>query len=767
LSALLQLFDTVGEFNRAELLFLSHWSPFTLFTLVLLLLLIFGLSLYNLRGRPWWQRRWLLLLRLLTLLLLTLLSLQPGLRLENVSRVRNHVAFLLDDSRSMSLPGEGGESRLEGLRVLLKVEAERLEAWRQIHQLDFYALSDHARPLSGPEALRGRGEASHLLSGLDDLAARFQPEELAAVILISDGAANGILGGVEELPAAAQQSLKRLGAPTHTLFSGPQDAPKDVAIAQVLHDDFAFVRNTVSVEVELKLSGYEGLRLPLTLREGERVLGTRMLRSQGGEEHYRLEFEFVPEETGKHIYSLELGQAPEEEILANNRAQFVIRIIRDKIRVLQVVGRPSWDQRFLRKLLKKNPNVDLISFFILRTSASINVAGRDELSLIPFPTQELFERQLGSFDLIIFQNFTHLGYHMRHYLPLIRDYVRDGGGFVMLGGDQSFSAGGYAGTAVEELLPVQLPVGREELLDHERFRPMLTSAGQRHPITALSLLPEENKSIWAKLPELSGLNRVSALKPRATALLRHPKLQVDGEGAPVVAVMPYGEGRVLSVATDSSWRWDFLAAGAGGDNRHYYSFWGNAIRWLIRDPDLQPIRLEADRDHYPLDAEVSLMARVLGRDYQPAAQVPLTLTIERAGSDALREELQRQEGHSDEHGEWGLSLKPKEGAYFLRLEAELEGGSLAAQEVFVVAPDPLEMRETAPRPKLLERIAKAGGGEARLLSQGLKDLERTEPKVIKVNRRRDVALWSTPWLLLLGILFPSLEWYLRRRWGLL
>ena len=134
----------------------------------------------------------------------------------------------------------------------------------------------------------------------------------------------------------------------------------------------------------------------------------------------------------------------------NNTRSFVVRVIRDKIRVLQVSGAPSWDVRALRQMLKSNPNVDLISFFILRTQDSISLVPNDEMSLIPFPTRELFEQQLPSFDLIILQNFEFRPYGIGDYLENIRSYVEGGGGLAMLGGAVSFSAGGYFGTRTFE-----------------------------------------------------------------------------------------------------------------------------------------------------------------------------------------------------------------------------------------------------------------------------------------------------------------------------
>lgn len=769
-------FDAAGEFNAARWVLLSSWSIWLVLLVLLVAAAVVGLAWHNTRPLTPARRRLLVGLRVATVLVLGVLFLQPGVRLENVTRVRNHVALLIDDSRSMGLPGADRDTRLADVQAMLADQAPVLDRWRQDHQVDLYRFSDHARPLSDPAELRAAGDQSRILTALDDVAARFRPGDLAAVVVVSDGADTGALGLASAetgaVPPTAQAAADRLAVPIHGLFTGPDAPPKDIAVADVAYDDFAFVRNAVSIEAELSVSGYEDLILPVTLRRDDVVLGTRMLQTREGESRYRFEFEFVPDKTGKAVFTLEVGEGPGERITVNNRRQFVIRIIRDKIRVLQVVGRPSWDERFLRKLLKKNPNVDLISFFILRTGASIDVARRDELSLIPFPTRELFEEQLGSFDLIVFQNFTYRGYQMRQYLPLIREYVRDGGGFVMVGGDLSFASGGYAGTPIEDFLPVELPPDRMDLIDVERFAPQLTEAGARHPITRLSLIPEDNRRAWGELPELSGVNRVAGVRPDATVLATHPTLRVGGQPAPVVATMGFGEGRVLAVTTDSTWHWDFLAAGAGGDNRHYYRFWGNAIRWLIRDPTLEPVRIEADRDRYPLGGAATLVTRVVGVDYQPAEGVEVTVQVDRGAFDAagalVREPVETLTGRTDAAGEFvARYVPPSDGAWYVTARAEVGGRALEDGDVFVVATDPVELRQTAARRAPLAAVVEAGGGTLRTLDEGLDGLARVEPRVLKVNRRRDVPVWSSAWWLLLGVLLPSVEWFLRRRWGLL
>src|SRR5262249_48226219 len=144
---------------------------------------------------------------------------------------------------------------------------------------------------------------------------------------------------------------------------------------------------------------------------------TEVVRTRPGTTNYRVNFKLQPERVGKFLYSITVPEQDGEATAENNRRDLAIKVVRDKIRVLQVVGRPSWDERFLRRLLKRNPNVDLISFFILRTPTDLALVPPPELSLIPFPTRELFTESLSTFVLVIFQNFDYRPYDMRRYLP--------------------------------------------------------------------------------------------------------------------------------------------------------------------------------------------------------------------------------------------------------------------------------------------------------------------------------------------------------------
>lgn len=548
------MFEWLG-YNQGDLLFLGDWSLWVVIALGALGGVVVGLSWYDLRDLRGRRRAALVTLRASIYLLAVALLLEPALELKNVTRVKNHVAVLVDTSRSQTLKVDAeGTTRQDRLRAALGQDGlgALFSSPNEDHIFDIFSFDEELRPATLEElvhpASKAEGDSTKLLEALEEATRKIGRRDLGGVVIVSDGSDAGLLGGRvragEGLDEETLGFLRRLEVPVHTLATASEEGLKDLSVERVLFDDFAFVRNKISIDVSLRVIGFEPARIPVSLRREGQLLQTREVEVGPDATEYQVSFELVPQQIGKEIYTITAPGYSGEALLENNRKDIVLKIIRDKIRVLHVVGRPSWDERFLRQFLKQNPNVDLVSFFILRTAENAQVAPNHEMSLIPFPTQELFEEQLGSFDLVVFQNFNFRPYGIDQYLGRVASYVREGGGFVMVGGELSFGSGAYYGTPLGEVLPVIVPPygAPEALLNQERFQAELTEAGQRHPITQLAFDPAINQERWAALPPLEGVNVVSGLRPGATALANHPRLQAGGAPMPVIAISEVGKG---------------------------------------------------------------------------------------------------------------------------------------------------------------------------------------------------------------------------------
>lgn len=738
--------------------------------IVLALLILFfswkGLRTVSLRR----HRLTIFSLRLVATVALVLMILEPQLEMEERARIKNTVAVLVDYSKSMSLQDKG-ESRLEGVRKFWDSNANFIEALERDFEVNYFTFSDKLEE-AGKEALEGttapEGITTDLSVVLRELKKRYPASggrPTSAFLLFSDGADTSRLPRPERLEEL-EKLAQNLPAPLYTFCPSPGPY-RDIAITGINYDNFAFVRNPWRLEVKVKVKGYEGLTLPVLLKEGENILLSKALKLQKGVEEYTVAMEATPHAMGDYLYTVTIPPLSDELVRENNTVRLIVQVIRDKIRVLHLCGRPSWDEIFLRRILKKDPSIDLVSFFILRTPDDLVEASGRELSLIPFPAEELFTKALEGFDLVIFQNFDYRPYEATmfrfgYYLANIERYVKqDGGGFLMIGGDLSFSNGGYDGTPLEDILPVELNEGLDTIVIKD-FRPQLAPQGLSHPVTSLDYRTQRNLELWEGMSELKGYNRVKAVKRGAVPLC------IDSESeAPLLAVQESGNGRVMALLTDDSWRWNFLSIAKGGSNRNYTRFWRNAVRWLIKDPELALVRITTDKKEYLPEEEVYIKADALGKDYTPLPGAKMDLTIIRSetGEKVLEKTLEsNQEGHAY------LSFKPQEGYYYVKVKVPKSGSEMSAETpaeastLFGVRSALEEFREPWIEESFLERIAAASGGKHFRLP--ISDIEKTltlnNPEVIRSMGKRTFPLWDN-WLffcIILGAL--STEWWLRK-----
>ena len=762
------------DFNEYRWVMLSPWGRIGMTLGGIAVIAIVALSWRASRGASAWRRATLIGLRTAAAVGALVVFLQPAVELRQVAREPNRIAILVDDSRSMALREKlDGPTRIERVRKLLADSKDTLDAWTVDHKLDFYTFSETlgATSLQGLASVNATGKATLIRKALDQIRNRYEGRDLAGVVLISDGASTG--GFAEDASeGSARDFLKNLDTRVHTVWAA-REGLKDVAVAKVMADEFAFVRTVVRIDAVIRTTGLPARQVPVTLSTDGQPLRQKLVDLPGGNQDVTVTFEVTPPRVGRYVYEIAVPVAQGEAVVENNTRSFVIRVIRDKIRVLQVAGQPSWDVRALRQMLKSNPNVDLISFFILRTQDSISLVPNDEMSLIPFPTRELFENQLPSFDLIILQDFEYLPYGIGDYLENIRSYVEGGGGLAMLGGAASFSSGGYYGTPVAAALPVELygPFDSGPILDTQKFTPALTDAGAMHPVTSLRYSSDDNAAVWKALPQLEGVNIVAGAKPDATVLATNPKLKTkSGKPMPVIVAGEYGKGRSLAVTTDTVWRWGFVAAARPGDNgRQYTKFWENAMRWLIQDPDLRNLHVDSDAVEYVPGAPVRVTVRLLGRDYQPLPNGSVSVVVRRGADPNRAEQVQTAKLAVGDDGtaiyELG-GLTP--GVYRVEGRASIAGRQVDASDIFLVREGGNELDRPTGDPTALESIATGTRGHALGPADTLpRGLAFDAPRIVRVDRRTDVELWSRPGLLMLVVGLLGLEWLLRQRSGYL
>ncbi|MGB0678741.1 MAG: glutamine amidotransferase [Polyangiales bacterium] len=686
------------------------------------------------------------LLRLLAIALLLLWIGSPVRWVRQVREVPGRLWLLVDRSHSMQIP-PGGRARSAQLRTLLRrltPEAKRLEA-------RLFAFGDTLTALpftTDPKALTGTAEHSRLGAALEALRRHPDAARIGAVLVLSDGAVT---------PRRWTDRQRRLPWPVHTVALRGAPLRRDDAITAVHAPAVSFVYEPLSLRVHVRTRPAKATAA-VHVREAGRTLAKRRLRldAQG---RGQARFTLRPEVRGRHIYEIDLEQDARDPLPGNNHAAHIVELRRAHVRILLVAGRPSWDTRFFRSFLKDDRAVDLITFFILRTPDDASMATPDELSLIPFPTDELFRQHLSSFDVVVFQNFEHGRYEMAPYLDRIRRYVEeDGGSFLMLGGDLSFAQGGYRQTPIARLLPMRLPAlerSQQAGFQGGRFVPVHAPDAHLHPLATLG------EAAPPPLPPLHGANRVLGLRPEARALWLHPSAQTpDGAPMPVLAAQEVGRGRSVALATDSLWRWRFQAPGSEA-TALYKRFWGEVLRWLLRDPALAAARIEVSQDDVATGSTLAVQGLLRDSAYRPVTPQRVRLLWQRRGGEAVRAPAAR----SNARGRWRAHLQaPREpGVYQLRARGRgPDGPVMASTRVWVRAGSP-ELRHPEAVPARLRALSAATGGRHFAAPAELKQLAGLAAQRGRLQQVRAERPFADPRWLLLLIAVLGCQWWLQRR----
>jgi uncharacterized membrane protein len=699
------------------------------------------------------RRRSLLALRIATAGVVWLLAVQPRWLEERVERRAGRLAVLFDASRSLQVR-DGEATRA--------AHASKLAArWRDgpgasAAEVRTFGASSRPSTLARlGEALDAREDDTRLGAAVravtDDGAS-----DVGAVVVVSDGA--------DHEDGLRPEALARAGVRVHVVALGARTRLRDDAIASVQADATAFLRQPARVRVVVRSTGGEGGPIPVALRSAAGVLREVVVEVPADGEG-AVELPFVPDALGRAAFTVSIPVAAGDDVPENNERAFLVRVVRDKLRVLLVCGRPSADERFLRAFLKRDPSIDLISFFILRSTSDLTMSSSNELALIPFPTDELFSEHLGSFDVLLFQNFDYAPYQMEAYLPGIRDYVERGGSFAMIGGELSFAGGAYAETAIADVLPVVIPPSATpatDAVDTATFRPEVSPTLARHPLVMLQPDPAQSAAELRALAPLHGVNVVRGLRGDGLPLLVHPTLRDrSGNLQPVLAVGTMGKGRSLALMTDESWRWGMATAGATGDASAYDRFWDRALRWLARDPSLEPVQLTTDRSSYGPGGRVTVDVLLRDARYEPLADRAMSLLVLR-GEEQVASLAARTDGEGKARVELSAPLEP--GAY--RVRARVESVTLpVAEEVFLVETGGEELADPRARPEFLRALAAATGGAYYANPADAPALARFDAtRTRSLGTAEHVPLATWPAVLCAALLFAG-EWVARRRWG--
>ncbi len=419
---------------------------------------------------------------------------------------------------------------------------------------------------SGQGAAGQLEDGTRLFATLERELANVPRGQVSGVIVVSDGRIHD-----------APDSLAALGidAPLHLLRSGEAaEGDRRLVLDSVPSYGIVGRQLTMTLKVE-DLPGDGGApRLArLTLRRDGGPAEELMVPV--GEEQ---EVSFELDRRGPSVLELEVEAGPQELSLLNNRAAVVVNGVRERLRVLLVSGEPHAGERAWRSLLKSDPSVDLVHFTILRPPEKQDGTPIRELSLIAFPTRELFSVKLDEFDLIVFDRYRRRGVLPRIYLDNIAQYVEGGGALLEAVGPTFSTPLSLFRTPLGRILP-GVPTGQNI---EQGFTPQVTDVGLRHPVTAD--LPGAGDMAAGEDPSWGRWFRQIEVTPQRGVVA------MSGVGdRPLLILDRFGEGRVGQLMSDHIWLWARGFEGGGPQAE----LMRRTAHWLMKEPDLEEEDLRA------------------------------------------------------------------------------------------------------------------------------------------------------------------------------
>jgi hypothetical protein len=489
-------------------------------------------------------------------------------------------------------------------------------------------------------------------------------------------------GRVHDVPGDA--TALGFQAPLHALITGKPNE-RDRRVVLVAAPRFGIVGQQQTISFKVEDSGAPAGRADVKISRDGEPIDQRTVASGA-----TVQVQVPIPHAGQNIVEIEASPLEDELTTVNNRAVVSIDGVRDKLRVLLVSGEPHSGERTWRNLLKSDPNVDLVHFTILRPPEKQDGTPINELSLIAFPTRELFQQKINEFQLIIFDRYARQGVLPIIYFDNIAKYVRDGGAVLVAAGPDYASQTSIWRTPLEQILPAE-PTGR---MTEAPFHARLTDLGRRHPVTRGLDGAEEDPPHWSRWFRL-----VDTKSPNGTTVMQGP------DNKPLLLLSREEKGRVALLLSDHIWLW---ARGYEGGGPHL-DLLRRLSHWLMQQPDLEEEALRLLVRGHDLTVQRQTMADTVD---------PVTLT---SPSGATRQLALS----ASEPGVWRTTIQANELGLWRATDGKLNA------LVNVGPANPREFTEVTSTTDVVAPIANATGGDSRRIADASGTLDM--PRILAVR----------------------------------
>ncbi len=677
---------------------------------------------------PRWKRVLLTALRATALSLVLMLIFEPLLSLVRSFIQPPVLAVLIDDSRSMLIE-DGTGKREEILQAL--IHDPLLSSIASRAELRWYTFGERLTERDSPDSLGLDQEATDISAALKQLGEQKERNNIRAALLISDG--------VFTLGQNPLYEAEKLGMPVYTVGIGDSSEQRDVLITKAVTNDLVYAETEAPVDVTIKSSGFGGKSVEVVLLEGNKELQRTTVRLQDGTREYPVSLSYVPEGEGMKKYTVRVSGLDGELTSDNNRKVFFARVLKSKLRVL-MLGLPGPDLAILKQTLVEEKNITVQAFtqrprggWVDRIPNRQAIDSADCLMLVGLPTTATDEQTLQ-----LLRSAT-----MENGIPLI---FIDGKGVDEVRLRQ-----------LSSILPF-LPSPSTQAEQLIFLQPSVTQ--KNHPIMNLNI-----EGVWERLPPVFAKQSLYKAKPEAV-ILGTTRIQNVVTPDPLMLIRNVNRQKSLAILGYGVWRWRLMAQGNPDTEDVLSTILANSIRWLTTREDNKPVKVTPTKDLYTQGEPVEFLGQVYDGSARPVDNAELLVT---AIQDGRRfETLLRPVGNGRYEGAIDGLV---EGEYTYRAAAN-DGQSLGEDHGrFSIGELNLEFLDTKMNISLLRLLASRTGGEYYSPGDvsGLDgDLASRKDFIQKeVQTSTELELWNWQYMLAAIIALFALEWFIRKRSGML
>ena len=690
--------------------------------------------------------------RLLALLLILFFLLRP-VATDPASTADAVVPVLLDRSRSMRIADVDGMRRIDQAVALLNDAI--LPGLGDDFEVETLAFGDEVGPID-PAAVEPDASRTDLVGALEAVRARYPDRSLAGIVLLSDG---GDTSGREAASVVAGGML-----PVYAVGVGALRPPRDREVASLTAGDATVTGSVVDISASVVSHGFELAPIEVQLLEDGRLLQVRRVTPPAGGSPVRIVFPVSPKTDVATVYTVEIPADEGEVVAENNRRSVLVRPPGRPRRLLMLEGAPGYEHSFLKRVWLADRGVALDAVVRKgqndRGEHTFYVQGapdRTAALATGFPADRA---ALFDYHALVVAN-VEPAFFRREQLAMIADFVAERGGGLLLLGSVTLTGRGFAGSSVEDVVPLELSGRiRTDPADAagETYTVMLTDDGAAHPMMQLGSTVSETREQWSEVPRLGGNVPVGPPKPGASVLARI--LVRPGGSQPLVAVQRYGSGRSMIFAGEAAWRWKMLLPAEG---RTYDTFWGQVARWLAASaPEPVAVTTAGGRS---VGDRLRLDVHLRNTEYRPILDATPRVRVFTPAGEAMELQPRLADAATGRYAAEFAAGAP--GVY--RVEATAAVGErvpVTAEEWILIGGADAELTDPRLHDQVLRRVATASSGRY-LEAADLDDL-RTLLLAGAPNEAPPVTreLWHGVWSFLLVVVVLTAEWSLRRAWGM-